>query len=249
MDLEKTDGTGNELLAEGIARILSGAELVTEETEYARIRHRLAARPLPTTLPAALQTALTPRGPILPERIAFFDIETLGFIGRPLFLIGALYARAAGYGSWDLEMIQYFARDYSEEEAVLAAFQRDVSGSGLWISFNGRTFDLPFLKLRAVAYRMPSFAPVAHLDLLPVARRAWSERLPDCRLKTLETHICHRPRGGPDLPSSRVPAAYHAFVRSGEPMELLDILGHNASDLTGLLEIYLHAIRHHEETD
>lgn len=240
MELENTAG---ELLAEGIARFLSGAELVAAEEDYARIRHRLAARPLPAVLPMVLNAgAAAP-----PRQIAFFDIETLGFIGRPLFLIGALYARASEGGAWDLDLIQYLARDYSEEEAILSAFQREVSPCDLWISFNGRTFDLPFLQLRAVAYRLPRFEPRAHLDLLPLARRTWGELLPNCRLKTLETHICRRPRGGPDLPSSRVPAAYHAFVRSGEPMELLDILGHNASDLTGLLEIYLHAVRHHED--
>jgi hypothetical protein len=194
-----------------------------------------------------------------PERevssLVLVDIESLGFIGRPLFLIGALFAsaptpRAAFHEKgasrrdqpWKLEIVQYLARDYSEEEAILEAFEQETSATDLWVTYNGRTFDLPFIELRAVHHRLTPAKPRRHLDLLPVARRLWGKELPDCRLKTIERLITRRPRPGGDIAGGQIPDAYHAFVRTGEPFDMLDILRHNAADLTGLLDIYLLAL-------
>jgi uncharacterized protein YprB with RNaseH-like and TPR domain len=191
-----------------------------------------AAQPVPVAVPSA------PVEPLAIESIVLFDIESLGFIGRPLFLIGAVHGRHAADGLWDLELVQYLARDYSEEEAILTAFREEATSADLCVTFNGRTFDLPFLALRAAYYQQEPYRPRHHLDLLPVARRCWGARLPNCRLKTLEHHICGRPRAGLDIDSARVPEAYHRFVRTGEPFELMEVLGHNAADLTSLLELH-----------
>jgi uncharacterized protein YprB with RNaseH-like and TPR domain len=78
-------------------------------------------------------------------------------------------------------------------------------------------------------------APV-HCDLLHHARRRWKRHLPDCRLQTLERLLCRRFRRD-DLGSSQVPAAYHAFVRTGEAGPMRAILAHNALDLVTLVEL------------
>ncbi len=268
----RTDAPADELLALGVERFLPGTFYERTAIGFARLRRSLSPRALPGRMPAALARHLVcgdgPDGSEQPERrgpsacaargdrhgqadsvgsdraraIVFIDIESLGFIGKPLFLIGGLYATARPDGPWSLELVQYLARDYAEEEAILRAFAHDASGADLWVSFNGRTFDLPFLELRAAYFRLPALRPRRHLDLLPVARRCWAEQLPDCRLKTLERWICGRPRGSVDIESGRVPEAYHAFVRTGEPHELIQILGHNASDLTSLVDIYARAV-------
>lgn len=175
-------------------------------------------------------------------RVVVMDIESLGFIGSPVFLIGALYVDVPhdGRRSTQAELVQYFARDYSEEEAILRAFGTEASGAALWITYNGASFDLPFLELRATQHRLSPYAPARHLDLLPVARRLWSAKLPNCKLKTIEHYICGRPRGE-DIEGARIPPAYHAYVRSGEPLEMLEVLRHNVHDLTSLLEMYLRA--------
>jgi hypothetical protein len=246
---------GNDLLATGIARYLRGAALEVAPPGYARITHRLADRVMQTAFPRELW-ALGGGSPSEQESmlssLVWVDIESLGFIGRPLFLIGALYARAPGgprravgarIGSpWKLEIVQYLARDYAEEETVLEAFQAESAETDLWVTYNGRSFDLPFIELRAVHHRLTPVKPRRHLDLLPVARRLWGRGLPDCRLKTIERLVMRRPRPEGDIASGRIPDAYHAFVRSGEPFDMLDVLRHNAADLTGLLDIYLLAL-------
>lgn len=250
-----------DLLATGVERFLRGARYVAARHGYARITHELKAQRLPPDLPPGLHRyvrrpgakqagragreargsqASQPCAATRFDHLMFMDIESLGFIGRPLFLIGALHVhlprdrqRAA-----EMQLIQYFARDYSEEGTILKAFGREATETELWVTYNGASFDLPFLELRATQFRLAPFEPKYHLDLLPATRRLWANELPDCKLKTVEHRICGRPRGE-DIPGSRIPAAYHAYVRSGEPLDMIEVLKHNAADLTSLLELYL----------
>ncbi len=226
----------DELLAEGISRYLPGCRYGEDAEGYARITQDLGRRRLGSVLSEELRAHIRGEAGEL-STVVLVDIESLGFIGRPLFLIGALHARTQGE-RWGLELVQYLARDYSEEEAVLEAFLREASPADLWITYNGRTFDLPFIRLRTIHYRLAEPEPPCHLDLLPVARRRWGASLPDCRLKTIERMISGRPRIASDIAGARIPAAYHDFVRTGEPLEMIDILKHNALDLLGLLDLY-----------
>lgn len=171
----------------------------------------------------------------LPRDLLFFDLETLGFLGHPLFLVGmAHWSRRRG--RW--EVLQLFARDYSEEESVLRAFGRAGAGNGRWVSFNGKSFDLPCLQRRAAFFGLPLPRPREHLDLLHLARRLYRQVLPDCRLRTLEERLMRRVRTD-DLPGGEIPAAYHAFVRDGDPAAIAPILAHNRADLETLAELYL----------
>jgi hypothetical protein len=68
------------------------------------------------------------------------------------------------------------------------------------------------------------------------ARRRWRDRLPDCRLKTLELHVCRRRRVG-DVPSDEVPELYHDFVRRGDPYRLVPVFHHNLLDVITMHEI------------
>jgi uncharacterized protein YprB with RNaseH-like and TPR domain len=242
-------GAGDDLLRDGIARFLPRASYEIATPGYARITHRLRPRRLRLPPEELLRRHLKKHGAREPDPngapapIVLFDIESLGFVGRPLFLIGALRATPRDAGeACQLDAVQYLARDYAEEAAVVSAFQSETPGTGLWVSFNGLAFDLPALRLRAAHHRLPWEDPSSHLDLLHLARRLWGKRLPNCKLKTLERAICRRPRGDGDIDSGQIPAAYHAFVRTGEPLDVLDILQHNLSDLTGLFEILLRAL-------
>lgn len=213
----------SELLASGVRRYLPGASFECAPEGYACIR---AVGPPLEDPPEGAE----PRGGLV-----FLDLESLGFLGRPLFLVGALFAGAGPETPGGrAHLVQYLARDYSEEEAVLRAFARDARETETWVTFNGRTFDVPLLRLRASYHRLAPPRPHRHLDLLPVARRLWGRGLPNCRLQTLERHICGRGPRIDDIPGSEIPRAYHDFVRTGEPWEMLRILEHNAGDLLAL---------------
>jgi len=166
-----------------------------------------------------------------PENVVFVDIETTGLSGQPLFLIGTLGWEASG-----LAVRQYFARNYAEERAVLSLFLDSTAGKKLLVTFNGKTFDVPYIKVRAAANRVPFAVPRAHFDLLHEARRAWHTGLPDHKLQTLERAICHRVRAG-DIPGSEIPEAYHAYVRTANAAQIVEILHHNMLDLVTLADL------------
>ncbi len=168
---------------------------------------------------------------LLPTDFIFMDIETTGLRRTPLFLIGVMVWDNGGF-----EVRQFFARDYPEEGAVIASFIEACSNKRLLVTFNGKSFDLPFIQARAAVSRLPFDLDLAHLDLLHVGRRVWGRSLPNCKLQTLERFVCARTRIG-DLPGSQIPDAYHEYVRTRNAWQIVDILKHNVLDLVTLADL------------
>jgi len=104
------------------------------------------------------------------------------------------------------------------------------------VTFNGKSYDAPFLRDRARVHGVSIALPERHLDLLHAARRRWREILPDCRLQTLELRVCRRRRSG-DVPGEEVPGLYHDFVRRGDPYRLIPVFHHNMLDVITMAEI------------
>jgi uncharacterized protein YprB with RNaseH-like and TPR domain len=170
-------------------------------------------------------------GPLRPEGLMFLDLETTGLGSSPLFLIGAMVCDEGG-----LLVRQFFARDYSEERAALALFLPLATSPRLLVTFNGKSFDVPFLRARAAANAMPCDLDPPHLDLLHAGRRIWKHCLPDCRLQTLERHVCGRLRHD-DIPGAFIPDAYHDYVRTGNAARMVTVLEHNFLDLVTLADL------------
>ena len=169
-----------------------------------------------------------------PDELVFVDIEATGFTaGTPLFLVGVVTVEGNG-----LCVRQMLARDYTEEGALLYYLRKLFERVRTVVSFNGKTYDLPYIRDRMTyyGYRMPY--DFAHIDLLHEGRRRYRDRLVNCKLQTLERAICGRGRIG-DIPGSEIPDAYHNFVRTGNAAEMRDILHHNALDLVTLVEVVL----------
>ncbi|MBD3240304.1 MAG: hypothetical protein GF331_06930 [Chitinivibrionales bacterium] len=169
------------------------------------------------------------------SELLFMDIETTGLSNVPLFLIGIM--------TWEngaFHVHQFLARSYAEEAAVVALFVERASRCRVVVTFNGKSFDIPFIRTRAAATGVRFAAPAHHVDLLHEARRVWRGTLPDCKLQTLESIVCgHGPRYG-DIPGAEIGDAYHAFVRSGNAWQIVEILKHNMLDLVTLAEILTH---------
>lgn len=169
------------------------------------------------------------------SEIVLFDIETTGLANAPLFLVGML-----GWHEGELVARQYLARHYGEEAGVTALFVEEALRRRVLVSFNGKTFDLPTLRVRAAVHRVPWPArEPAHFDLLHESRRVWRDVLPNCRLQTLEQHVCGRPPRCGDIPGSEIPAAYHRFVHTADAGQLQLIVQHNLLDLVTLAELML----------
>jgi uncharacterized protein YprB with RNaseH-like and TPR domain len=169
-----------------------------------------------------------------PDRALLLDLETCGLSGSALFLVGLLHCVE---GELCVELL--LARDYSEERAVLASLWQRVSAEVVVVTFNGKSFDWPMVvdrSRRHLLFRGARPPAPQHIDLLHHARRRWRGQLPDCKLQTLEQHICGRSRSG-DIPGRMIPAAYQQFVRTGFDREMNSILMHNAIDLVTMLDL------------
>jgi uncharacterized protein YprB with RNaseH-like and TPR domain len=161
----------------------------------------------------------------------YFDLETLGLFSRPVILFGIARLRDRR-----VEVEQHLVRDPAHERGALAAALDALGSAELLVSFNGRSFDLPYLAERAAYYGIDHAVPSHHLDLLPIARKLWRDRLPDCRLCTVEAGVLGRERTD-DLPSAMVPEFYTAYHRTGNPGPLLPILAHNRDDLVSMVRL------------
>ncbi len=168
-----------------------------------------------------------------PKKALFIDTETTGLAGSMVFLLGAM--RITGD---DIRLVQVLARDYAEERELAALWGEMLGRSEMLVSFNGKSFDVPVLRDRMSLHRIESPPEPPHLDLLHHSRRRWKGEFPDCRLQTLEWHVCGRRRVG-DIPGDEIPAVYHHYVRTGEIEDILSVFHHNALDLITLVEIAL----------
>ncbi|MFB3890429.1 MAG: ribonuclease H-like domain-containing protein [Phycisphaerae bacterium] len=227
-------------------------------TAAGELRHWLIRRTLaeisPDSLPVARRYAAVMRGAgqrldeleasaalchaagARPEDLLFMDIETCGLAGTAIFLVGTM-----SFAEGQLIFEQHLARDYSEEPAILRAFLSRLEGAGVLVTFNGKAFDMTQVRERAAFHAIevwsgPRGEGPPHLDLLQESRRRWKKSLPNCKLQTLERHLCGRLRTG-DIPGWAIPDAYHRFVSTRDARQIRDIVHHNMLDLLTMAEL------------
>ncbi len=165
------------------------------------------------------------------DRLVALDIETLGLFSRPIILFGAVFARGD-----QIYTKQYLARDVSEEAAAISAFCSEVEGTPL-LSYNGRSFDVPYINQRRWYYDMGGDIDNIHFDMLPFARRSLRPTLPDVRLTTVEKYLFGEDRKD-DVPGALVPEFYEEYSRSKNPGPLVPIVEHNRQDLISLARLF-----------
>lgn len=168
---------------------------------------------------------------VCPSGVLFLDLETTGLSMTPLFLVGTMECCDDGF-----RFRQYFARDYSEEISVLSAIDERMRDVDVLVTFNGKTFDVPFMRNRAIATGVKLHLPAVHLDLLHEARRIYRRELPNCKLQTLEQMVCGRSRDD-DIPGSEIPGVYHEYVRTGNANKISLVLMHNLYDLLTMADL------------
>lgn len=166
-------------------------------------------------------------------RVLYLDTETTGLAGGTgtfAFLIGV-----GVHGENGFEVSQLFLPGPEHERSQLEAFAARAARARVVVTYNGASFDLPLLRARYALHRMDDpLAGVAHLDLLPVARRLWRSRLADCTLHTVERDVLGARRSGRDVPGAEVPARYFAFLRSRDARPLRGVMEHNHDDVVAL---------------
>jgi len=173
------------------------------------------------------------------EDLLFLDLETTGLHRGLIVLLGFM---TLGPGERPLTATQLFARDHDEEAPMLEEFMEVMRARPILVTFNGRSFDAPYLESRLRFHGFFEPLRFAHVDLLHLARRLWGARLPNCRLVTLEKHLFGR-RRVEDLPGSEVPRVWEDYVRYHDLRDLPGIWEHNLRDLATLAELVVRAAK------
>ncbi len=176
------------------------------------------------------------------RQTVFFDLETTGLAGGT-----GTYAFLIGIGTVENDAIrvrQYLLPDFSNEWLLLRHLVLIFQEYPITVSFNGKTFDIPFLGNRFILNQMENvLEDLFHVDVLHISRRIWRHVLPTCDLQTLEKHVLGKERVE-DIPGNLIPHLYFDFIRKRQAWLMEDVLAHNFQDIVNmvLLTIRLVAI-------
>ncbi|HOB16942.1 MAG TPA: ribonuclease H-like domain-containing protein [Defluviitoga sp.] len=176
--------------------------------------------------------AFYPSGLHNKEDFIFLDIETMGLFTRLIILFGV--ARIFGD---HMSINQYLLRDVKEEPAALMGFLSHINKNSVLITFNGQTFDVPYIKERLAYYGMKADLEKPHFDIYYFSKRKWKEEVPNCKLTTLEKYLFGIERKD-DIPGDLVPEFYDTYMKTQNIGPLIPIIEHNKQDLITLANIF-----------
>ena len=163
-----------------------------------------------------------------PFNLKFMDIETLGLSNVPIILIGIAEIK----GKY-IESNQYLLRSIEEEPALIEAYLSHIDEASVHVTYNGASFDIPFIKNRANSFRMNYNLDQIHYDLIYPARNLWRDTLPDCKLTTIEEELFNIKRVD-DVPGGFIPGYYQTYLEEKNIGPLIPIIDHNRMDIVSL---------------
>ncbi len=173
----------------------------------------------------------------LNENSCFLDIETLGLNRNKdmIYLVGILYFDKKDE-MWNLN--QYFSEFIDEEKSMLIELVKAIRDFHTIITYNGNSFDLPYLNHRFHIYNIDfSFSKINSLDLYAIVRKNKQYlNLENYKLKTLERYIgIYRE----DIYSGRdCIDFYNKYIISQDKSLKEKILQHNYDDLFYMLDLF-----------
>lgn len=162
------------------------------------------------------------------ENFKFMDIETLGLSNVPIILIGIAELKGNRIIS-----TQYFLREIYEEGAVIEAYLSHLDEDSVHVTFNGKSFDVPFIKNRCLYNRIDANMDFPHLDLMYFAKNLWKDELPNCKLQTIEREFFGIERED-DVPGQYIPGYYDTYLSKNNIGPIVPIIEHNRQDIVSL---------------
>ena len=174
-------------------------------------------------------------GHLFSKKYFFFDIETTGFSKEKnmVYLIGAAYQEGNG-----TSVTQYFAEDgLADEPELLREFAKFCADFQCCVTFNGNSFDIPFLQKKALQYQVKD--PFPHFQKFDLYREIHLFRsllpISSLKQKSIERFLGifreDRYDGGELI------EVYKHFLRNKEESERQILLLHNYEDVLGMFPL------------
>ena len=158
---------------------------------------------------------------------AIVDIETLGLSERPIILLGI-----AKPTKDHICTTQFLLRDIPDEPSAIFALIAQLEPNLSLITYNGKNFDIPYIKQRLAYYGIDSHIDNLNFDILHFTRRALKAKLINCRLETVESYLGIKREI--NIPGALVPHFYDTYLRTKNVGPLVPIVEHNRQDLLTL---------------
>lgn len=171
----------------------------------------------------------------IPQNTIFTDIETTGLSSQKHFI----YCIGISYIENDsLVIVQWFAENRQEEALILHEFVQFLQkGVEVIVTYNGKTFDLPFIEKRCQYHHLNlDLSSISHRDLLQEIRPLRHLlSLPRLRQKDIEIFLDIAREDLYD--GGKLIEIYLEYEKNKDP-DLLHLLWiHNYEDMKGMYRI------------
>lgn len=168
---------------------------------------------------------------VMESKTLFVDIETTGLSPdiSAITVIGCCQPNGT--------ITQWFNEDGLSQKKILLEFLDFCSSFHTFITFNGASFDLPFLKAKIKEWKIEdTLNHMDHIDLYQILR-PYRRLLPlkSFRQKDLERYL--KVSRKDNLSGRKLIKIYRKFLETKDCKYKEQILLHNKEDLTGLLHI------------
>lgn len=176
-------------------------------------------------------------GNIKNKKIGVLDIETTGLSPQNnYFILGGLLI----YNDSGVMVKQYFAENIQEEKQILIAFLNDIKSLDAIITYNGKHFDLNFLKTRIEKLEIQTdciFPFNLDLYLLLNGHSSLRKLLPNLKQKTVENFMGLWSTRTDEISGAESVEMYKEFLvtKSDDLRDL--IMLHNSDDVLQLSQL------------
>ncbi len=192
-------------------------------------RSEPAVRSRPASTPRLFGVSLDlPGWETMPAGWRLLDLETSALRGGFAFLAGVAVIRDGR-----LRITQWLLGDLPGEGAFLRALAGELDDGDCLVTYNGKSFDWPLLRDRALLNGVRPWPDLPHRDLLHEARAVWGGRLGRLALSDVERTLLGRQARHDDPGGAAMPGLYRAYL-AGDAGALDLLLHHNAADLEAL---------------
>ena len=166
---------------------------------------------------------------------AVFDLETAGLNSQKDMIISASFIDEDGEN-----IRQYFCDDPQAEYLLITKILEELDSLDAVITYNGDSFDIPFLKTRAKKYGMEEkFPRIWSIDIYRMLKEYWAagKLLPSLSQSSVEKAL-----GIDVMRTDRIDGAeciplYNRYLARGDEDAKEKILLHNADDVRQLSKI------------
>ena len=163
-----------------------------------------------------------------------FDIETTGLFHSRDCIINAGFCSSMG------EVWQNFTEDPADEKRVIEEALERICAADAVVTYNGDTFDLPFLQRRAVKYGLCDKLPLLwSVDLYRWLKKYWpvAPSMKSMSQKSVEDAMGLAAKRSDEIPGGDCIPLYNYYLQTKDENAKQTILLHNADDVRQLARI------------